>query len=204
MSRTRAFIRTGTLMGLAVIAGTTFSLVTQPGMSAHDFWANLYFDGVMAENFETLADMAKSSDVVVTGRITALEKSRSWVAAPELGDDGVAFYAKATVRVDEVLAGSFVAGEGGALGVEIFLINWPKLSEMAASLPPERVMLFLRRQSDTDTPLYRVVNVEQGYLRDLEHVEPPIGATEPWVVALHGRAFADVVSDVKAAVAPTE
>lgn len=186
------------IIGIAVVAGAAFGLGTQRPHNSDDFWRAVAFEGVMAENFESLKEMANSSDVVVTGHLLKLEESRSWVALPELGDDGVAFYAKASVRVDEVLAGAYAADSAGNLGVEIFLTDWRKLPDLAGSMPTEQVLLLLRRQPDTKLPLYRIVNIQQGYLRDVGRVETPIGVTEPWLLDLDGRAFADVVADVRA------
>lgn len=98
-----------------------------------------------------------------------------------------------------LLAGSFEKGSDGNLGVEFFIPNWPRFPEIAASAPTDRVMLFLRRQPDMTSPLYRIVNIDEGYYVDDQGVEPPYGATDPWVTDLHGLPFSNLVDQVRAA-----
>jgi len=188
------------LVVAALSAGVLVGRLGHAQKAEDAFWSNAYVEGVMGETFESLDQLTRASDVVVTGHITSFTKSRSWVAEPQLGDDGIAFYAKAAVSVDEVLSGSYLAGGDGSLGVEFFIPNWPQFPRMAASIPTEQVLLFLRRQPDTKDPLYRVVNISQGYFRDGQHVGTPVGASEPWVVDLGRLTFTDLIAEVRQAV----
>jgi hypothetical protein len=129
--RSRAVLEAVCILRIAVAAGAVFGWTTQRPANSDQFWRDVAFEGVMDENFDSLKEMADSSDVVVTGHFQNLEESRSWVALPELGDDGVAFYAKASVKVDEVVAGAYSADRAGNLGVGsssrtgASFLNWP-------------------------------------------------------------------------------
>lgn len=188
------------LVGFAVLSLFAVNTIGAQSRDRSDhFWSRVYFRGVQAEHYDSLADMTKASDAVVLGRITLIQPSRSWIADPELGDDGIAFYAKATIHVDDVVAGHVQASGPGAVSLEIFLTNWKAFSQFAASVPPERALFFLRRKPDTSLPYYMLVTVEQGYVRDFGYALPPVGSEDPWLSKLSEMRFDDVVAAARSA-----
>jgi hypothetical protein len=175
-----------------------------PDAAASDaFWSHLYLSAA-SENFESLVDMMKSSDVVVVGRLGPLEESRSWVAAPELGPEGVAFYAMSSVSVERVVHGNYDPSAPGVLDLELFVPVPSKFEELRQSQPKERILLFLFRKDELDAPVYGLVSVNRGYIRDLGRAEPPVGADDEWLLAVRGGTFDDLVRQLEAANAQGE
>jgi hypothetical protein len=167
------------------------------------FWSHFYLNAV-SENFESVVDMMKSSDVVVVGRLGPLEESRSWVAATELGPEGVAFYAMSSVSVERVVHGNYDPSAPGVLDLEVFVPVPSKFEEFRESQPKERTLLFLFRKDELDAPVYGIVSVNRGYIRDLGRAEPPVGADDEWLLAVRGGTFDDLVRQLEAASAQGE
>ncbi len=55
----------------------------------------LFVQATAAEHYDSVEEMAAAADAVVVGRLSAMRPSRAWMAAPELGEDGMAVYLRA-------------------------------------------------------------------------------------------------------------
>jgi hypothetical protein len=187
----------------ATHAAATHAAATHDAAASDAFWSHFHLNAV-SENFESVVDMMKSSDVVVVGRLGPLEESRSWVAAPELGPEGIAFYAMSSVSVERVVHGNYDPSAPGILDLELFVPVPSKFEELRESQPKERILLFLFRKDELDAPVYGLVSVNRGYIRDLGRAEPPVGADDEWLMAVRGETFDDLVRQLEAASAQGE
>jgi hypothetical protein len=136
--------------------------------------------------------MKSSDDVVVVGRLGPLEGSRSWVAAPELGADGIALYAKSAVKVERVIHGELVPSAPDTLDLELFIPVPGDFEAFKSSQPTERTMLFLFRKDEIDSPVYGIVSPNRGYIRDFGKAEPPVGADDAWLLSVREVPFDDL------------
>jgi hypothetical protein len=158
----------GLLAGAAVVVGAQLARsdaaathAAADSAASDAFWSHFYLNAV-SENFESVVDMMKSSDVVVVGRLGPLEESRSWVAVPELGSEGVAFYAMSSVSVERVVHGNYEPSAPGILDLELFVPVPTEFEEFRESPPAERTLLFLFRKDELDAPVYGIVSVNRG------------------------------------------
>lgn len=125
---------------------------------AVDVWAPLRVMGALeAEHFPSIAAMRDSADAVVTGTFVSFGTRLFHGDAAE----DVLVYLVATLRVDEVLAGSLAAR---TVPLE-FLVpsaaaqDAPVLATLATTLPRAEMMFFLRhKRGNGEAGLYRVVN----------------------------------------------
>lgn len=180
-------------------ASSVVSLGSRADRAASDrFWSHLYLNAVSA-NYESVVDMMKSSDVVVVGRLGPLQESRSWVAAPELGDDGLAFYARSTVQIERVVYGDYVSSSAENLALELFVPVPKEFESFKSTVPAERTLLFLGRKADTKEPLYGIVSPNRGYIRDFGQAEPPVGADDDWLLSVRAKSFDKLVRELLAA-----
>ena len=143
--------------------------------------------------------MLRSSETVVVGRMGELAESRSWVAVPDLGADGVAFYAVSPLKVEQVIRGTYVSSTPGTLDLELFVPVPARFAEFKAAQPAERLILFLYRKQDSNTPVYGIVSPNRGYVRDFGAAEPPIGADDEWLLRVRDLSFDGLVRQLKAA-----
>lgn len=191
--RRRTAVLAGLLAGFALAVAISLAgprAQAEPGVSDR-FWSRLYLNAV-SQNFESVLDMMKSSDVVVIGRLGPMEASRSWVAAPELGADGIAFYAKSAVKVERVVHGEFAPSAPDTLDLELFIPVPGEFEAFKSSQPSERTMLFLFRKDEIDSPVYGIVSINRGYIRDFGSAEPPVGADDGWLLSVRDVPFDDL------------
>jgi hypothetical protein len=154
-----------------------------------------------AEDYPDLSSAVKAADAVVVGRIARVAKGREWVANeaiigdPDVGDRAYARFAAATISVEEVIGGTSYE-LGGELTLELYLPRAETLAALLETVPTERALFVLRNKGPKDTiEAYRLVNDEQGLIRDLGgagHLmahDLPTGFTE-----LEGKSFQSIIS----------
>jgi hypothetical protein len=155
----------------------------------------------------TLDELVRTSDAVVRGQVIDVRLGRAFGPA---GDR--LYYAAATLRVDELLAGAVDGGTGATLTLEIPLFGGP---DSITAVPAwGEAIFFLRNKgtsaTDAGESAHRV-RAERDYWR-LVTFDSLVAAADGVAVAdaesallapLDGRPFVDVVADVRAAGGPT-
>lgn len=110
---------------------------------------------------------------------------------PEWGDDGVVAYLTVGVTVQSTVKAPTELPE--KLALDLFVADPSMLKVAKANLP-------------TATTLFFMVNDERGwrltspvsYFRDVEGVEPAVGAEEPWQLELKGTSFQSLTLEADA------
>lgn len=120
------------------------------------FWDTLRVHGDEVEYFPTLARMAESADIVVTGSFGAFKRTR--VIQGDAEED-VVVYAATTLDVQKVIRG------GGPTDISLEFLLPIDISEVEetlkvlnTSLPVGPLLLFLRNKGGEEAAFYRVVN----------------------------------------------
>lgn len=112
------------------------------------------------EQYGSLEEMTVASDAVVRGRVTDVVAGRSFGGAT----GRPLHYAAVTVAVDEAAAGTLPARHRAAITLEVPLYGGLEtLEPLAASLPREESLFFLRAKGRADGDAYRLV-VMQGVI----------------------------------------
>jgi len=163
----------------------------------------------MQASYDSLAAIGDASDLVVLGTLTGIRPGRD-VEVTETKE--TEYQATITVRVDEVLKGRPVEAAAGALQVEFLLAFSPGSYDPWAKSAPigDRVVLFLVNKGAEATRLglapdapgwgvdYYTVRNGQGFVRDAGGTSQVKPDADPWLLALSGRPFDEVVSEVRA------
>ncbi len=157
-----------------------------------------------AEHYESLAVMAKSSDAVVLGRMTAVEAGRQWTANahrpddPLFGETAIARFATVTIEVERII-GEPAYPVDGTIDLEVFLPVDGLIPRLEANLPRERALFFLRNKGPTDSiAFFRLVNDDQGIVREFGGVSHTLGGDDPLAVELDGVDFDELVAEAGA------
>lgn len=129
----------------------------QTGSQTTDVWEPLRVIGALeAERYPSIAAMRDSADAVVAGSFVSFDTRTFHGDAAE----DVIVYLVATLRVDEVLAGSLAQPTVPLefLVPSVVADDAPVLETLAATLPRSQMVLFLRHKGGAEAGLYRVVN----------------------------------------------
>lgn len=159
------FTRSRRRQAAAALAVTISLVLTACGDSgtsapadADSAYAALRFQAVEVESYGSLREMAHGADLVVIGKFTSFDISRTIQGAVP---QDVVVYGKATLVVKRKVVEEPVATE---LPVEFLLPYGPdeaatKAAEFAANLPEEDVLVFLHhKRGAAEAGLYRLVN----------------------------------------------
>lgn len=176
--------------------------------TASTAWHNLAPNGAEeVEHFETLAEMADTTDVVVTGTVTAAEPGRVIVDSAPV-EDGLAYqYLTVTVDVQDDLADAsraqYTVEFGPYVANDLAQAAWP------ADLVGDTGIFVLRRKGsanpDTGAPkvaaefalnAYRLVSGQGLLLDDGGQVAAPLADEAGFPHHLEGADYADVVARV--------
>ncbi len=189
------------LLGLAIGAAiAAVPLLHSPSTSAtrntDAFWEHFYLNGV-SEEASSLADLAHRSDLIVVAKLGNLQESRSWIVHESLAANGVAFYAKTDLAVEEIVSAKDPADGSGSVALELFVPVPSRFAEIAASEPvEERALMFLIHTPDNPkTFSFAVLN--SSYFRDGGKARPPVGAASEWLEALGSVSFDELVDRVR-------
>ncbi len=177
------------------------------GVRAADrFWNGFAYEGRQAENYESMAEMARASDLVITGRIRETTLGRT--IRP--GEPDEVQYVNLTLDVDVVLAGRLA---GASVTLEMWLLDPRDFASALESAPTSTTLFFLRNKGteaavegwgqaavERESKFYRLVNVGQAVYSDIDdRAYPPSHAEDQWVKDVRGANFGSLVADVKAA-----
>lgn len=156
-----------------------------------------------AESFTDLGVMAKSADAVVVGRIVEIAKGREWVANPNevddpvFGESALARFATATILIEEVI-GKTTYPVRDRIALEIFLPQDKLVPHLEDTLPLERSVFFLRNKGPEDsTDYYRLVNDEQGLVREFGGVSHTFGVENPMLARIEGGPFSELLAELR-------
>lgn len=142
--------------------------------SADEFWSSLRITGDEVEGYTTLNTMTQASDAVIIGRFVNFGVSRQLQGDAE---EDVVTYGKATVTVDEAVAGS---GVDSAITLEFLLNVSPDgidtlVKELQSRLPTAPMVLFLReKRGPGEVDLYRIVNSDGLWVATDRGIETPL------------------------------
>lgn len=174
------------LFAVAMLLGGVGSAAIA-GDSDHErsdhFWSLSHVRAMSAESYGSLAELALASDAVVTGRIREVAPGREWRANedewldPELADPVMARFATVIIEIEEIIGTPNVDLSSGAVELEIFLPQDGLLPDLRATAPRERAVFFLRSKAD-GPQFFRLVNDNQGLVRDFNGASHVVGATE--------------------------
>jgi hypothetical protein len=171
--------------------------------SSDHFWAHFAVQGLEVERYAHLAALATSSDAVILGRVTSVKEGR--IAGNELS--GFVAYATIAIEVGEVLRSSLPIGT--TVSLEVMVPERTILSDVAATLPAEDALFFLRNKGlevaklgwsraaqELEWSYYRLA-VSDGLFRNFDgRARVAIGAEADFVLAWEGRPFGDLVAEV--------
>jgi hypothetical protein len=192
--------------GLAVVACVGLIGANARNTAGIAPWDAASVDATEIESYTSLNEMAAAADAVVRGRIVDVAPGRVF------GSDSAVplHYAAATLRVDEVLRGSLPAADAEQLTLEIPLFDGPAAIDGLRAAAWEESIFFLRNKGvsarearapigvqRTEAQFYRLVVfraviVNQGGLATV-----PAGEGHPFLSALDGFPFVDVVELVR-------
>jgi hypothetical protein len=191
--RWSAFLLLGAAIGAIPILAPAS---TAPTANSDPFWSNFYLNAV-SDQATSLEDLTRRSHLVVVATLGSLEESRSWVVHQSLGADGVAFYARTELVVEEVLAVRDPADALRPVTLEIFVPVPSRFAEISAAPPPrERVLLFLIHTPD-NPGTYSFTILNSSYFRDNGAARLPVGSEGDWLQALGSITFTELVGRVR-------
>jgi len=161
------------------------------------------------EHAESLGQLVRSADLVVVATIQSVERGRTVGNTSEPCRYGcsVAYYANATLKVERLVSGE-PAYEGN-LELDLLMTELDQLKVLRDSLEGQRGLFILRNKGENArvlglstevqrerTRYYRLVSSQALYRDDGGKVRLPVGANDQFVLAQHGRDFADLVAEV--------
>lgn len=156
-----------------------------------------------AESYDSLSTMALASDAIVVGRIGAVDPGREWKAnedewlEPEPSDALLVRFATLTIEVEEVIGTLTADASVGSIQLEVFLPRNSALEELRATAPGERAVFFLRTKADAPE-FFRLVNDNQGLVREFDGKSHVVGATEGnFLGEIDGLPFEDFVAELR-------
>lgn len=183
------------LLGVGVGAIPLIFSSTRPTTETDAFWSHFYLNAV-SDEAASLEDLTRRSDLVVIATLGPLEESRSWLVHESLGADGVAFYAKTDLAIEQVLAARDPADASRPVTLELFVPVPSRFAEIAARPSSERALLFLIHTPD-NAGTYSFAFLNSSYFRDSGSARPPVGAESAWLQALGPITFTELVDRVR-------
>jgi hypothetical protein len=181
-----------------------------PEEAASDaWWYWLGFGGLWGLSFDSLQELAKGADAVVIARIVQAGPGPvEGQIGPDGWDDRV-FYTSATIEIERVISGHVPSAR---VTMHFLSPNPARFADQLRAYPKERAIFFI-------TDLYRTLTEDYGnppgpelervrgiyvwtipgaVVRDLGGIARPLLQLtgQPYLVALDGRAFDEVVSTI--------
>jgi len=170
------------------------------------FWSLTHVQAMAAESYDSLTTMALASDAIVVGRIGAVAPGREWKAneaewaEPQPADALMARFATVTIEIEQVIGTATADASAGTVQLEIFLPHDGLVPELRATAPRERAVFFLRTKADAPE-FFRLVNDNQGLIRELAGTSHAMGATEGTFLAeIDGRPFEEMLAQLRSIV----
>jgi hypothetical protein len=166
----------------------------QTASSDERFWSNFRTSAREAENFPSLKDMEASADAVVTGRFGPFAVGRT--IQGDAAEDVVVFL-ETDFRIGETLAGT---DYGSSVPLEFLGPADPneaddRVQELNASLPAQRMVVFVRDKGGSEAGLFRVVNSTGLWAATSRSpVDTPLAFEVPQETGLYARELARIGS----------
>jgi len=184
---------------------------------AERFWASLGLEAA-GPRYGSLAELGAASDAVIVGRATGVrfsyeQRDLGAEAGGQSRETASVYYGEITLAVEDVLAGTLL--EPGAVRLSVVIGGPDMVKDLQELLPsgPGRVVVFLadplRMFGDLLDPAVReavrgqyiLTNVDQSVVIEVGgRVAPPPYSLDPFLIALTGRPFDEMVEEVRAAV----
>jgi hypothetical protein len=200
---------------LAVVAVLAFNS-QQGGSSAASaqqrsdrFWAALgIWNASWGADYPSLASLVDGAHVVVRGRLTAVTAGRTF--GSDAASDELVTMAQFTLQVDERIKWDDRLAAQGTLNFEVVKPNDESIEDIAAGLPAEESVFFLRNralaaqeeQRAPDVvaqrwPFFQQVN-NMGVFREIEGmVQRPPDGDQTWLDKIDGTSYPDFVDTVR-------
>jgi hypothetical protein len=196
----------GAVFAISLAAGVLRSApALEDGARARQFFGSVAVAGISSTQVGSLTDLVKASDLVVVGRIAAVEKGREWLADPSLRGTGkeaeaMARFATLSIDVEDTVVG---AASGSQVKMEIFLPKADSLGKLKASIPRGRALFFLHEKREPGVSgIYRFVTDAESFYLDVDGtVQAPAGDDSAVAASLTGQPFIALVAQTRARVA---
>lgn len=158
------------------------------------FWTSLAIRGSEIEHYYSLESMAAAADAVVDGQIVSAAPGRVF------GDEvDAVHYAALAVRISHVYSGSPLLTDDSSFTLEVIVPDATSVQAIAAELPSEPTIFFLRNKGleakrlgadmsviASESAYYRLV-MATGFLRIFdETISAPPGAEDEFLMNLNG------------------
>jgi len=136
---------------------------------------------------------------LLTGVVLAKANEAEW-AEPQPADALMARFATVTIEIEQVIGTATADASAGTVQLEIFLPHDGLVPELRATAPRERAVFFLRTKADAPE-FFRLVNDNQGLIRELAGTSHAMGATEGTFLAeIDGRPFEEMLAQLRSIV----
>ena len=209
-ARTRPALTLAALITVAAMLGAVAAsglAGTRPGV---EWWRPVRIHSIRADNYTSLDALTLGADAVVMGRVQRVQMGRSFLADPELGDDGYAYFAEVTVAIDDVIRNSSPIDLSATARIEIFLPRETALDLLVNRLPDDPQLLFLRHKGSeaamlgldeaviqAEAPYFRLVVREAVIADRLGLADAFDDAEDGYLRALDGVVFSEVLKRVR-------
>lgn len=184
-------------------SGASVALTGSDHQRSDHFWSLTHVRAMATESYDSLAAMALSSEAVIVGRIGEIAPGREWRANeaewldPDLADPLMARFATVTIEIEQVIGTVSADASAGTVELEIFLPRDGLLQELRATAPRERAVFFLRTKADAPDH-FRLVNDNQGLIREFDGKSHVVGATEgSFLAEIDGLPFEQLVAQIR-------
>lgn len=200
--------RTGSI-ALGIAVGLAIALVNSPSAADRSdaYWRSLAYVGIWVDQYDTLENFVRDSDLVVVGRITTAKPGRI-VGDPTIGN--ASYYVENHLIIDRVIFDrSPETPSPTSVTVETESFEADNVAAMIEGFPAERAVYFLRHNSETarraghdrtridaEEPFWHIVNPE-GVFRDLPGGTRLVAAQSSFIVPLADMPFEDVVETLE-------
>ncbi len=165
-------------VGMVLIGSALVRTLNSHQSGSDASWAVVQPAHASGPAYDSLAQLAADSDLIVVGTIAGVDKSREWIAIPELvgdpihGDAAYARFAKLMIEVERSLRTGAVANP---LEVEVTVVTWDELAILRTRQPTERALFFLTQKDPPDDPrFYRLTTIGDAVVRDVAGKATPL------------------------------
>jgi len=167
------------------------------------FWSLAQVRGMPAEWYDSLTSMALAADAIVVGRVGLVTQGREWRpndaewSEREPLDPLMARFANLTVETWDVIGTLPPRASASEIVIEMFLREADLLPMLQAAVPRERAVFFLRSKADAPE-FFRLVNDEQGLIRDIGGESHVVGASDSrMLVEVNGLPFDQLLGQLR-------
>jgi hypothetical protein len=193
-----------TVAAIAVVQPTTAPAYREA--ASDQFWNRFYVVAMAVERYNSLEDLAASSDAVLVGHISRVQAGRTFGSARS----GFVHYSAVTIGVDRILAARTPVHS--EIRLELMSMGDSPPEFQPSEIPAEPMLLFLRNkgieaamygwpeETQRDEAPYFRRTVNQAVLRQLDgRVVVLPEAEDDYILSWDGRSFDELVGHVQEA-----